>query len=127
MTIGPEPMTRTEARSARRGMLPPGTPGHLGPLHQRAELVEQVVRVVRARRGLGMVLDSERWRVEQPDALDHAVVEVQVRYDRVPVGRVERHQPRAYDMRLLLAGRRGGELHGETVVVAGDVHPAGVQ
>src|SRR6516162_8199310 len=68
--MGPEPMTSTERRSSRLGMA--------RPLHQGAERVELPGRVVRARRGLRVVLDAERARVSQPDSLDDSVVQVDV-------------------------------------------------
>src|SRR5262249_27743498 len=133
MTIGPEPMTRTDFRSVRRAIRRPartrprrpagrrwsGRPRprrtaaragwaawHAGPrrggrpgcdrppgrrrrartrgwrrrscAHQLAEGREEAVGVVRAGRGLGVVLDAERAAVEQPQPLDDAVVEVDV-------------------------------------------------
>ena len=97
MTIGPEPITSTWLRSVRRGISGPlgasvrnagkyarvgGTTRTLAqcwatsapPLHQVDELVEQVVRVVRAGRGLRVVLHRERPPVNEFDALDDAVV-----------------------------------------------------
>src|SRR5690242_12155231 len=82
--MGPEPMTSTERRSSRLGMAPPRATGAAparcpsGPFHQRAERAELARRVVWAWRRLGVVLHAERGRVEQPDPLDHAVVEVDV-------------------------------------------------
>ena len=43
-----------------------------------AEVVEQVARVVRAGRRLGVVLHAERRHVEAPQALERAVVQVPV-------------------------------------------------
>ena len=89
MTIGPDPMTSTDRRSSRLGMRT--SPG---AVHQRAELVEQPGRVVRARRGLGVVLHAERRPVQQPQALDHAVVEVDVGdLGRAEVGAERRARP----------------------------------
>src|SRR5579863_9999488 len=94
--MGPDPMTSTERRSSRLGMAFPRSAGPAPalclsrpraprppplcarPLHQRAERVELPGGVMRARRGLRVVLDAERGRVEQPESLDHAVVEVDV-------------------------------------------------
>src|SRR5689334_20748798 len=101
MTIGPEPMTRTCLRSCRFGitssplllsreracqratrrLLRPffvrsaqdATPS-LAALHHVDELIEQVVRVVRAGGRLGVVLHREGPPVHEPDALDHPVV-----------------------------------------------------
>ena len=85
MTIGPEPMTRTELRSARLPITAPvrcSGPGPARPftalLHQLAEPAEQPGRVVRAGRGLRVVLDAERGPLQQPQPLDHAVVQVDV-------------------------------------------------
>ena len=77
MTIGPLPMMRMVSRSVRlrHSSLPPGG---LGLRHQGGEVVEQVAGVVRTGTRLGMVLHAERRRVEHPEALDHAVVEVHV-------------------------------------------------
>src|SRR6516225_595042 len=82
--MGPEPMTRTERRSSRRGMA--------RPVHQGAERVELTRGVVRSRRGFGVVLDAERGRVEQPDPLHHPVIEVDVADLGPPEGRVKRRQ-----------------------------------
>src|SRR5258707_2464969 len=81
MTIGPDPITRTDLRSSRRGM---------PTLHEGAELIEVVNRVVRARGGLGVVLDAEGGVVQQPDPFHDAVVEVDVADDGRPVWRAER-------------------------------------
>ena len=69
MTIGPEPMTRTDWISVRLGTL---------ALHQGYETVEQVRGVVRAGGRLGVVLDAEGRLVEQLQALDDLVVEADV-------------------------------------------------
>src|SRR3954468_15223444 len=172
MTIGPEPMTSTDARSVRRGIRPPArtrsrrpagpprsarpppwrregragsAPWRAGPrrsgrrargrahhahpgklprtrgrprgwkrrsfAHQLAEVLEEAGGVVRAGCGLGVVLDAERGTVEQPETLDHAVVEVDV----ADLGAAVRGLERPVE----------GRLDGEAVVVAGDVHPAG--
>src|ERR671910_3544677 len=71
MTIGPEPRTRILWRSSLRGMA-------RGPLDLRDELVEQMHGVVRSRSGLGVVLHAAGGDVEQPEALDRPVVEVDV-------------------------------------------------
>src|SRR3954465_15110871 len=68
MTIGPEPRIRMRWRSSRLGM-------RGDPLE---EPVEQVERVVRAGSGLRVVLDRAAGDVEQLEALDRAVVEVDV-------------------------------------------------
>src|SRR6188472_651417 len=66
MTIGPEPRIRMRSRSSRLG-----TDG----LDEPVELVEGVVR---ARAGLGVVLDRRALDLEQLEPLDRAVVEVDV-------------------------------------------------
>ena len=77
--IGGRPAGRTGAEA-----------GITGALHGRAELLEQADRVVRAGGGLGVVLDAEDGAVQHPQALDHAVVEVDVADLRGTVGGVER-------------------------------------
>src|SRR5882724_3452848 len=76
------------------------------PFHQVREAVEQVVRVVRAGRGLGMVLHAEHGQLRVAQALTRPVVEVDVGWF-----------PAA-------AGERGG-VHGEAVVLRGDLHARG--
>src|SRR5881396_1054716 len=66
MTIGPEPTSRIRRMSSLRGT------------GERQESVEQVASVVGARASLGVVLDRGRGYVLQHQALDRAVVEVQV-------------------------------------------------
>ena len=53
--------------------------GHLSFFHFVEELREQVVRVVRARRRLGVVLHREDRLVDVAQAFDRAVVQVEVR------------------------------------------------
>src|ERR1700694_1360694 len=66
MTIGPEPRISTLWMSSRRG-------------NALQEAVEQVQAVVRAGAGLGVVLHGSAGDVEQLEALDGAIVEVDVR------------------------------------------------
>src|SRR3954451_23926696 len=66
MTIGPEPRIRMRLRSSRRGT------------DALQESIEEVQRVVRAGARLGVVLDRAAGDVEQLQALDGAVVEVDV-------------------------------------------------
>src|SRR5687767_9743296 len=73
--------------------------------HQRREPLEQVVRVVRSRRRLGVVLHREHGPLAMPHALARVVVEVQVR-------------------RLPAARRHGGGVDGEVVVLRRDLHAA---
>src|SRR5947208_876271 len=91
--MGPEPMTSTERRSSRLDMA--------RAFHQRAERVELPRRVVRARRRLGVVLHAERGRVEQPDPLDHPVVEVDV----ADLGPAERRVKRGIRLLILQNGQ----------------------
>src|SRR3712207_3909849 len=98
MTIGPEPRTRIRWRSSLRGT------GDL--LH---ELVEEPERVVRTGSGFGVVLHAAGGDVEQPDALDRPVVEVEARELDVPEVGVDA------DRRLLEA-----PLDREAVVLRGD-------
>ena len=74
--------------------------------HQLTELPEEVAGVVRTRRRLGVVLHGEGRRTKRPEALDHPVVEV--------------------DVRGLGVGNGTGR-HGVVVVLAGDLHEAGRQ
>src|SRR3954471_6460672 len=67
MTIGPEPRIRILWRSSRRG------------IDLLQEAIEEIEAVVRAGAGLRVVLDGAAGDVEQRQALDGAVVEVQVR------------------------------------------------
>src|SRR5437868_12707834 len=102
MTIGPEPMTRMDLMSLR-----------LGTGHDLTELVEQVGGVVGTGGGLGVVLHAEGPAVEQPQALDALVVEVDVADLGPAVGGVER--------------RVEGGLDREAVVVRGDLDLTGAQ
>src|SRR3954451_11299933 len=102
MTIGPEPMTRTDWISERLGTL---------ALHQGYEAVEQVGGVVRAGCRFGVVLDAEGRSVEEAKSLHHVVVEADVGDLGAAVGGV-------------------GDLvewgvDGEAVVVRGDLDLAG--
>src|SRR5690348_13306584 len=99
MTMGPDPMTRIELRSSRRGTFV------LPAVHQRGELVEQVAGVVGAGARLGVVLHREAPAAVGPQAADGAVVEVDVA-DLDPVA-------------------DGGGVDGVVVVVRGDLHRTG--
>src|SRR5580692_3438779 len=112
MMIGPDPMTRTDLRSGRLGT---------GTLHQLAELSEQPGCVVRAGRGLRVVLDRERGRVTQSQALHDAVVKVYVR----DLSRAEFGGERGAALPVTASTAR--HFHREAVIVAGDLHPAGAQ
>src|SRR3954453_14551785 len=89
MTIGPDPMTRTRLMSVRLGMFQIWRPCIMTPgcspaqrrtsapfFHDVEKLPEQVVGVVRARCGLGMVLHAEHRLRLVPESLDRAVVEI---------------------------------------------------
>src|SRR4051794_10752348 len=102
MTIGPEPRIRILWRSSRRGT---------GQLPD--EVVEEADRVVRAGPGLGVVLDAAGRDVEQADALDRAVVEVDVR----ELGLAE----------VALQALTGLSTHREPVVLRGDGDPSRAQ
>src|SRR4051812_24164019 len=95
MTIGPEPITRMCEISVRLGISPDPPALQIllrlaGPVTARAgrsssrsfeqldEAVEQVGRIVRAGRSLGVVLHAERLDVARPQALDDIVVEADV-------------------------------------------------
>src|SRR4051794_28687033 len=101
MTIGPLPSTRILWRSSLRGN------------EALQELVEEAEAVVRPRPRLGVVLHAAGRDVERPDALDRAVVEVDV-------GELD-----GADLRLdPLAGLARDR---EAVVLRGDGDPAGAQ
>src|SRR4051812_14051346 len=112
MTIGPEPMTRTDFRSWRFGMSAPALlvlrrtrSGSRG--HQLAEPVEQVLGIVRAGRRLRVVLDAERRDVQCRQPFYDIVVETNVA-DLDPAER---------GVGDLVEGR----VHGEPVGVRGDL------
>src|SRR5688572_26319596 len=101
-------MTRTLSMSVRRGTgLLPGAIS----THQIQEAVEQVAGVVRAGRGLGVVLHRERRRVEEVEALDDVVVEADVADLRATERRAH--------------GAVARRVDGEPVVVRGDLDAAG--
>src|SRR6478735_6044748 len=102
MTIGPEPMTRTDWISERLGTL---------ALHQGYETVEEVRGVVRARGCFGVVLDAEGRLVEELQPLDDLVVQAYVG----DLG--------ATELRVGHLVQRG--VDGEAVVVRGDLDLAG--
>ena len=111
MTIGPEPRMRILWRSSR-----------YAARTRLQEPVEQVEGVVRPRAGLGVVLDGRARDVEQLEALDRAVVEVDVgQLRRAEVG-LPAH--RLVGLDASAAVRRP---HREAVVLRGDLDPAGAQ
>ena len=81
--------------------------------HKVAEAVEEVVAVVRAGGGLGVVLNAEGRNVEGVEPLHHVVVEVDVAHLNSP------ETGRGFDD---LADRC---INRETVVVGGNLHPTG--
>src|SRR4051794_11053663 len=104
MTIGPDPMTRTDSISVRRGLTraspSPSAVIHgrsRAPRHQVAERVEQPRRVVRSGRGLRVVLHAERRYVATTQTFDDVVVQVDVADLRATVGSIERLRPRRVD------------------------------
>src|SRR6478735_3927775 len=139
MTIGPDPMTSTLWMSLLFGMLfaPSGRGSgawcrHAFPprlarfarfarqsrrdarrtvFHELHEAVEEVGGVVRAGRGLGVVLHGVRGTVEALEPLDDVVVEAHVRDTDAAVCRVA----------VLVEGR----VHGEAVVVGRHLDLAG--
>src|SRR6185437_8552404 len=109
MTIGPEPRIRMVWMSSRLG-------------NALQETVEQVQGVVRARPGLGVILDCATGYVEQLEALDRAVVQVHVR----ELGVAEIGLP-AHRLVACERARAPRTEHGEAVVLGCDLHVTGVQ
>src|SRR6478609_1022035 len=109
MTIGPEPRMRIFSMSLRRG-------------NTLQEAVKQIQAVVGPRAGLGVVLNGPPRHVEQLEPLYRAVVEVDVRQRRLA-------EVRAPPNGLVVRDRVGAVWthRGETVVLGGDLHAAGVQ
>src|SRR5438045_3742587 len=109
MTIGPEPRIRILWRSSRRG------------IDLLQEAIEQVEAVVRAGAGLRVVLDRGAGNVEERQALDGPVVEVEVR----ELGGAEVGLPAH---RLVDVDRPAalGPQHREAVVLRGDLDAPGL-
>src|SRR5208282_2363117 len=115
MTIGPEPIKRTDFSSLRSGMLTFVGENAIErlaavarkALDQSLEAREQVARVVRARRGLRMVLYREKRRAQAAQSLDGLIVEI--------------------DVRKRGASRHGFGVNRETVVLRGDLDAARAQ
>src|SRR5579875_3717496 len=121
MMIGPEPSSRILWMSSRRGI----SYGLRGSAAARGgdlvdEAVEQVARVMRAGAGLRVVLDGRALDVAQPEALDRAVVEVDVG----ELGGAELGLP-AHRLVVLDRARPARAEDGEPVVLARDLGPAG--
>src|SRR5947209_3952891 len=110
MTIGPDPMTKIFSMSLRRGM----------SADHRQVAVEEVGRVVGARPGFRVVLGARGLHVLEREALDRAVVEVQVGQPRRPEVRLPAHTLAALECALTVWSR-----HSEAMVLAGDVDAPG--
>src|SRR3954464_8345222 len=110
MTIGPEPRIRILWRSSRRG------------IDLLQEAIEEIEAVVRAGAGLGVVLDGAAGDVEQGQALDGAVVEVEVAELGGPEVGLPAHRLIAVDGPLAARPE-----HREAVVLRGDLHAAGLE
>ena len=80
------------------------------------EAVEEVQAVVRARAGLGVVLDRRGRDVEQPKSLDGPVIEVDVRQ----LGGTDRGLP-AHGLVAVDRACAVGPERGETVILGGDL------
>src|ERR1017187_6847240 len=99
MMMGPEPMIRMRWRSSRLGML-------FRLPHQPREIVEQIVRIVRAGRGFGMVLHTEYRLAAVAETFQRLIVQIDVGdFDLAQVERIR--------------------VHGEPVIVRGDLHAPG--
>src|SRR5205807_1409736 len=90
-------------------------PLRLSLRHEMSEPMEQIARVVRARRGFGMVLDGVHRQIETAQALDGIIVQTDVGQLHTAVSRGPRHRFRA----------GSGDLsspHGKVVVLGCDLH-----
>src|ERR687893_19256 len=104
MTIGPEPTTRIFWMSSLRGN------------ERLQEAIEEMARVARAGAGLGVVLHGRAGHVAQHQALDRAVVEVQL----LQLGGAEVGLP-AHRLVGVDRALAAGAEHRETVVLRGDL------
>src|SRR5439155_24089638 len=104
MTIGAEPITRTERMEGSRGI----RSSHAARGHLLHELAEQVVAVVRARARLGVVLDGKNGKLPVAESLDRTVVQVDVG-------------------QLVFRLREERRIDGEAVVLGRDLDLAGAQ
>src|SRR5438309_2015661 len=109
MTIGPEPRMRILWMSLRRG-------------NAVQEAVEQVEAVVRTGPGLRVVLDGPTGHLEQLEALDRAVVEVDVRERGLPEVGLPAHRLVGVDRSC--AARSESR---EAVILGGDLDAPGLQ
>src|SRR3954470_18333783 len=110
MTIGPEPRMRIFSMSSLRGMR----------LDLLQEPVEEVEAVVRAGPGLRVVLDRAARPVQQREALDGPVVEVEVRQLRGAEVRLPAHGLVGVDGLLPVRAKDG-----EAVVLRRDLDAPG--
>src|SRR5215211_234080 len=110
MTIGPEPMTRILRRSSLRGNQ---------SLH---EPIEEVQSVMRPRAGLRVVLHGRARHVAQDQALDRAVVQVQLLELRDAEVRLPAHGLVGGDRSLAVRAE-----HREAVVLRGDLDSTRLQ
>src|SRR5947209_3594942 len=130
MTIGPEPMSRIFLMSSRLGTRwPPGEwpPGRFTNAIGASRLddfgyesVKQVQRVARTGPRLRVVLHRGSLHVAQDQALDRAVIEVDVGQLGGAEVRLPAHRLVAVDR-----PRAVGAEHGKPVVLAGDLRAPG--
>ena len=73
MTIGPEPMIRMRWRSFAAASVSACSPS------SHDKIVEQIVRIVRAGRGFGMILHAEHRLAAMTEAFERLVVQIDVR------------------------------------------------
>src|SRR3954451_3955652 len=110
MTIGPEPRMRIFWRSSLRGT------------DRLQEAIELVQGVVRPRAGLRVVLDRRALDLEQLEALDRAVVEVDVGERGLAEVGGPAHRLIGLDAPTAVRG-----AHREAVVLRGDLDAPGAQ
>src|SRR5436190_4040284 len=68
MTMGPEPMIRMRWMSVRLGIR----------FHQFHKLVKEIMRIMRAGRGFGMILHAKYGMVTKPETLERLIVQIHV-------------------------------------------------
>src|SRR4051794_32221240 len=112
MTIVPEPRIRILWRSSRLGM----------GADLLEEAVEEIEAVVRSRPRLGVVLDGAAGDVGQRQALDGAVIEVEVRQLRGAEVGLPAHGLVGVDRAFAARPE-----HSEAVVLARDLLPPGLE
>src|ERR1017187_6536421 len=80
-------------------------------LHHFAEVAKEIMRIVRPRRGLGMILHAEQWQHFMPQSLERLIVQVDVRqFHLVCIDRI-RIDGEVVVMRCNLHLARGIVLH----------------